>query len=132
MNASGLAPIAPGLWTDEAEPRLIGGRKDNGEIVFQVPAGESGAVLDKVFLARRGTLWSWTSQEFQPKPPYEGTLPFRPYLVGYVELLGEVIVETLIVDTVIEDLKLGLPMEFAVVPFSETRSTFAFRPEPQQ
>ena len=27
---SALAPIAPGLWTDEAEPRLIGGRRADG------------------------------------------------------------------------------------------------------
>ena len=129
---STLAPIAPNLWTDEAEPRLIGGALPSGEIVFPMPTGDAAVGVEPRPLSRHGTLWSWTSQEFQPKPPYEGTLPFRPYLVGYVELLGEVIVETLIVDTVIEDLKLGLPMEFAVVPFSETRSTFAFRPEPQQ
>ena len=30
---SALVPIAPGLWTDEAEPRLIGARRSNGEIV---------------------------------------------------------------------------------------------------
>ena len=92
----GLAPVAEGLWTDEAEPRLIGGRhRASGEIVFPMPAGDAAHSYDAVPLSRTGTLWSWTSQDFRPKsPPYAGPEAFTPYLVGYVELPGQVIVET--------------------------------------
>lgn len=123
------APIAPGLWTDEPAPRLIGGRKADGEIVFPMPQGDAAAGIEPVPLSRRGTLWSWTSQEFEPKFPYAGPQPFAPYLVGYVELPGEVIVEARLVDAALGDLSLGLPMELAIVPFGPERSTFAFRPE---
>ncbi|HWV61705.1 MAG TPA: OB-fold domain-containing protein [Sphingopyxis sp.] len=128
---SALAPIAPGLWTDEAEPRLIGARREDGEIVFPVPSGDAAALVEPVALSRKGTLWSWTTQGFEPKEPYSGPQPFQPFLIGYVELPGEVIVETRIVDASAADLIIGMPMEFAVVPFDDARSTYAFRPERQ-
>lgn len=117
-----LVPIAPGLWTDGAQPRLIGGRRADGGIVF--PANGH----DPVPLSPRGKLWSWTRQDFEPKPPYAGPPPFAPYLIGYVAL-PEVIVETRIVDATLDDLALDLPMELTIVPFDAERSTYAFRPE---
>ena len=128
---SALAPIAPGLWTDEAEPRLIVARRGDGEIIFPVPDGDAAALVEPVALSRKGTLWSWTTQGFEPKAPYSGPQPFQPFLIGYVELPGEVIVETRIVDATPADLIIGMPMEFAVVPFDGARSTYAFRPERQ-
>jgi len=128
---SALVPVAPGLWTDEAEPRLIGGRRASGEIIFPVPDGDAAALVEPVALSRKGTLWSWTTQGFEPKEPYSGPQPFQPFLIGYVELPGEVIVETRIVDADVADLAIGMPMEFAVVPFDASRSTYAFRPERQ-
>lgn len=128
-----LAPIAENLWTDEAEPRLIGGKLASGEIVFPMPTGDAAVGVDPYPLSRRGNLWSWTSQDFRPKAPYEGPgegpHDFKPYLLGYVELPGEVIVESYIVGATLADLKLGMPMEFVLTPFDDDRATFAFRPE---
>jgi uncharacterized protein len=124
-----LSPIAEGLWTQGAEPRLLGGRLPSGKIVFPYPEGDAARDVEPYALSRHGTLWSWTSQDFQPKEPYEGPEPFVPYLIGYVELPGEVIVETRIVDAELADLKLGMAMEFVVAPFDAARSTYAFRPE---
>lgn len=124
-----LKPIAADLWTEEAQPRLIGGRLSSGKIVFPFPQGDAAKDAEPYALSRTGTLWSWTSQEFKPKEPYDGPEEFQPFLLGYVELPGEVIVETRIVDAKLEDLSLGMPMEFVVTPFDETRSTYAYRPE---
>lgn len=126
---SKLAPIAPGLWTEEAQPRLIGGRRADGTIVFPLPEGGAGAMCEAVPLYRHGRLWSWTRQDFRPKPPFTGSEPFTPFLLGYVELPGEVIVEARIVDAELEELAIGLPVTLAIVPFDEGRATFAFRPE---
>jgi uncharacterized OB-fold protein len=132
---SALAPIATGLWTDEPEPRLIGGRLPSGTVVFPMPEGDAAEGVEVWPLSRNGTLWSFTRQDFRPKSPYEGPgegpMDFKPYLLGYIELPGEVIVESLIVDAKLEDLKLGMSMEFAVVPFNAEHTTFAFRPESQ-
>ena len=130
---NGLAPIAPDLWTQGNEPQLIGGKLPSGEIVFPMPTGEAATGVDAYPLARRGTLWSWTRQDFRPKSPYEGPSEgpgdFKPYLIGYVELPGEVIVASYIVDAQLADLSLGMAMEFTLTPFDATRATFAFRPE---
>ncbi|WP_095012642.1 Zn-ribbon domain-containing OB-fold protein [Tsuneonella mangrovi] len=128
-----LEPIAEDLWTDEPEPRLIAGQLPSGEIVFPMPVGDAAKDVTPYPLPRKGTLWSWTSQEFRPKTPYEGPgegpQDFEPYLLGYVEIPGKVIVETRIVDATLDDLSLGMPMEFCIVPFNDRHSTFAFRPD---
>ena len=123
-----LTPIAPGLWTDEAEPRLIGGKHHaSGEVVFPLPPGDAAAHYEPLPLARRGTLWSWTVQSFRPKsPPYDGPEAFTPFALGYVELAGEVIVESRLSQT--EGLTIGMPMELTIAQFDAERSTFAFRP----
>ena len=48
-------------------------------------------------LARRGTLWTLTTQDFLPKEPYAGPETeddFAGFLLGYVELPDGVIVES--------------------------------------
>jgi uncharacterized protein len=122
-----LAPIAAGLWTDEAEPRLIGGRGPDGRIRFPMPEGDAAAAFEPVALARRGRLWSWTVQRFEPKrPPYDGPVPFQPFMLGYVELPGEVIVEARLVG--LDSPQIGMEVELAIVPFDDHRATFAFGP----
>ena len=128
--------IDPELWSDEVQPHLMGGRLPSGEVVFPMPQGDAASDVQPYKLARQGTLWSWTTQDFLPKEPYEGPgsgpgegpPDFQPFLLGYVELPGEVIVESRIVDAKLDDLKLNMPMEFCIVPFNDTHDTFAFRP----
>lgn len=128
-----LRPIAPNLWHDTAEgPRLLGARRDDGSITFPVPEGAAETGLEMVELSPRGTLWSWTTQDFRPKSPYEGPEPFEPYIVGYVELPGEMIVETRIVRASLDQLSVDLPMRLVVEPFDQERSIFAFTPEEVQ
>jgi len=49
--------------------------------------------------------------------------------LGYIELPGETIVESHIVETTLEELELGMAMEMVITPFDDTRSIYAFRPE---
>ena len=92
-----------------------------------MPEGDSAAGFEAVPLSRTGTLWSWTIQNFEPKrPPYQGPMPFAPYMVGYVELPGEVIVATRLDG--IDAPRIGMPVELRIVPFDAERSTFAFGP----
>ena len=126
MNA--LKPIAEGLWSNAAQPRLIGARrKTNGEIIFPMPHGDAADDYDAVELSPTGTLWSWTIQSFRPKtPPYVGPEEFEPFAIGYVELADQVIVETRLTQT--HGLKIGMPMELVIEPFDGNLLTYAFRP----
>lgn len=127
MNAS-LKPIAPGLWSEGSNPQLLGGRNSEGKIFFPIPEGDAGKGLEIIKLSSKGTLWSFTRQDFQPKPPYDGPEEFVPFLLGYIELPEKIIIESHIVDTTLEELQLGIEMEFVITPFDNTRSTFAYRP----
>ncbi len=107
--------IAEGRFTAEATPRLIGGRhRQSGRIVFPCPPGEE---FEPWPLAREGKLWSFTVQRYRPKsPPYVGPEAFRPWIVGYVELPGEVIVESRVVGIGFDEVRIGMDLELTLVP----------------
>lgn len=130
-----MRPIADGLLSDESPPRLIGGRdRETGRIVFPMPTGNEAERFEAVPLGREGTIWSWTIQRFAPKsPPYIGPEPFEPFAVAYVELPGEVIVESRLTGFDFGQLDCGLPVRLTTIPFAtasdgETLTTFAFEP----
>lgn len=107
--------IAQGLITEDNPPHLIGGReRDTGRVVFPYPTGDR---YEQVALSRTGTLWSYTIQRYRPKsPPYKGPEAFRPWAVAYVELPGEVIVESRLTDIAFEDIRIGMPLELTMIP----------------
>ena len=45
--------------------------------------------LTEVELSRRGRVWSWTTNHYQPPAPYVAADPFVPYTVVAVELVEE-------------------------------------------
>jgi uncharacterized OB-fold protein len=137
-------PIAEGLFTDAGEePRLIGGRCGAcGALHFPRRAGcprcgTSGPA--EHLLGARGTLWTWTSQGFAPKEPFNGTVGEGgldvPWYVGLVEIPGELRVESLLVGVTEADLEIGMPLRLVLVPWrtdDEGRQvvTFAFTSDP--
>jgi len=134
-------PIADGVFTWPADaPQLIGSECPACEVIVfpravNCPRCAADAPRDRL-LARTGTLWTWTTQGFLPKWPYTGPETedtFSPYLLGYVELPGEVKVETRIVGATPETLQIGMPMELTIVPHrvddhGREVVSFAFRP----
>jgi uncharacterized protein len=93
--------------------------------------------MEDLLLSPRGTLWTWTTQEFPLKsPPYaraETAETFTPFAVGYIELPGEVRVEARLADVEADDLDIGMEMELVVVPYlirddGTEVLTYAFRP----
>jgi uncharacterized protein len=126
-----MRPIAEGLFTDEAQPRLIGGRdRVSGRIVFPCPAGQH---YEPWPLQRTGTVWSYTIQRYRPKsPPYAGPEAFRPWPVAYVELPGEVIVEARLTDVQLDKIRIGMPVELTQVALDpeapDSVAVPAFRP----
>ncbi|MGN6474836.1 MAG: Zn-ribbon domain-containing OB-fold protein [Mycobacteriales bacterium] len=134
--------VAEGLFTwPSDDPQLIGAKcAECGVTTFprqptcpRCPSEQ----MDDVLLPRRGTLWTFTTQEFLPKnPPYAGTETaeeFEPYGVGYVELPGEVKVETRLTTAAVDALEIGMEMELVVVPYRRDDDgndvlTYAFRP----
>ncbi len=126
-----MIPIADGLYTDEAQPRLVGGRdRTTGRIVFPRPNAEQ---FEAHPLSRQGTLWSFTVQRFRPKsPPYAGPDAFCPWPVGYVELPGETIVEARIANIPLNQIRIGMPLRLTFIPLDpaadEPIMLYAFEP----
>ena len=141
MTGSRQIPVAEGLFTwPSGDPRLIGARcADCGLVGF--PAGPAcqrcgGTEVTETLLSDRGTLWTFTTQNFRPpSPPYDGAGTagtFQPYALGYVEL-PEVMVEARLTEPDPARLAIGQQMRLAIVPYSVRADgtevmTFAFAP----
>jgi len=134
-------PVASGLFTwPSDEPQLIGSKCPTCQIMTFPTQADcpkcAGDVMEEELFARRGTLWTFTTQEFIPKsPPYakvETADTFVPYAVGYVEFPGQAKVEGRIDEADLSKLRIGMEMEVVVVPFmqrdGEEIVTYAFRP----
>lgn len=127
-------PIAAGVFTAGPSPRLIAGRdRGSGRIVFPRPPQDER--FEEFILPHHGILWSYTVQRFAPKsPPYAGSIPFEPFAVGYVEIAGTLIVEGRLTGVAFERLRIGMPMEVAIMPLrtdpdGTVVTTFAFQPQ---
>jgi uncharacterized protein len=127
------------LVTDvDGQPHLLGSRCMNCRAVTFPAHGScprcTGQRVEQHVLARRGTLWTWTTQAFRPKPPFiRADRPFTPYGVGYVDVDGEVLVEARLVTDDLESLRIGTPMELVLDPFhhddeGQAVVTYAFAP----
>ena len=133
--------IDDGVISSLAEPRLLGSRCDDcGNHMFPVQGSCprcAGTSTSTVELEPTGTLWTWTVQGYPPKsPPYRGDADpktFEAFGVGYVELPGQVKVETRLTESDPERLEIGMPMELTLVPLytnddGDEVMTFAFAP----
>lgn len=133
--------FAPDVFTWPAdEPQLIGGRCTAcAAITFpqQGSCARCGSLeVEAHLLPRRGTLWTFTTQEFLPKEPYAGgetTETFLPYGVGLVQLGDEVRVEARLTESDPDRLTIGMELELRIVPFRVDPDgtevlTFAFAP----
>ena len=118
-------PFAPDVFTWPSEsPQLIGAKCPECDAItfpFQASCPRCGRnEMAQHLLPRRGTLWTWTTQEFLPKEPYAGgetVETFRPYGVGMVQLGDEVRVEGRLTESDPSKLEIGMEVELAVVPF---------------
>ena len=132
---SNQKPIADNLFTwPSDQPKLLGSKDtETGRYFF--PAKKSNT-HEQVELSTKGKLWTWTVQRFMPKIPYIGAdnpEDFKPYAVGYIELPGEIMVESRLEGVNPEDLEIGMEMELSIDPFvknedGEELMMFSFRP----
>lgn len=125
-------PVAEGLFTwPSDEPALIASQRD-GKLTFPARPGD-----EQVLLHRRGTLWGFTTQQFRPpSPPYDGNdtaETFQPYALGYVELPGQLLLQTRFTEADPAKLVIGQEMELRIVPYTTRPDgtevlTYAFAP----
>jgi uncharacterized OB-fold protein len=129
---------APDLRLTEDGPVLVGGRCTScGSVAFprQTPCARcAGTGIEEHVLATSGTLWTWTVQGFRPKTPYDGPEEFTPYGVGYVDLGGEVLVESRLTVADPARLAIGLHVELVTETYALDDAgtpcvTFAFAPK---
>ena len=113
---------------DEAQPQLMGARGVTSGSYFwptalAVSANPSapGEEREPALLSRRGRLWSWTTNHYQPPEPYVAPDPFVPYTVCAVELEVEqmLVLGQLATAADADQLEVGMNMELVLGPLYE-------------
>jgi uncharacterized OB-fold protein len=118
------APAVEGWFTmDPAAPALLGTRCTTCGTYFfpresrfcRNPACD-GTELEEVPLSRRGKVWSFTDNRYQPPPPYMSHDPFEPYAIAAVELAEEkmVVLGQLAGGASVDDLRVGQEVELVL------------------
>lgn len=116
-------PAIEGWFTLDDAPHLIGLRDPATgatffpkDVAISAVPGHAGAELEEVRLSRTGTLWSYTTNHYQPPEPFVAPDPFVPYTVAAVELAEErmVVLGQLAPGVEPTDLELGMPMELVL------------------
>jgi uncharacterized OB-fold protein len=123
-------PAVEGWFTlDAASPALLGTRcKACGTVFF--PREETfcrsplcqGTAFEEVELSRRGRLWSYTNNAYQPPAPYVATTdPYQPFAIAAVELERErmVVLGQVVPGVSVADLEVGMEMELVLDRLSE-------------
>ena len=117
-------PAVEGWFTMGEEPALLASRGvDTGSYFFpknlafsRNPAAPTEE-LAEVELSRRGRVWSWTTNHYQPPEPYVPVSdPYEPFAIAAVELAEEqIVVLGQCVDGVtVDDLSVGMEMELVL------------------
>lgn len=127
MPAAAELPAVEGWWSfdESGTPHLVGAQCPRcGTYVFPPRArncpnpGCDGDELETVALSRRGTLWSYTENRYQPPPPYPRAGSFEPFAVAAVQLDAEglIVLGKVVTGTLAADLRVGMTMELTTMP----------------
>ena len=119
-------PAIDGWWSvdDSGEPHLLGARCPCCATYVFPPRARNcpnracaADELQAVALSRRGTLWSYTENRYQPPPPYPQTDAFEPFAIAAVQLAEEgiIVLGKVVEGTLAADLKIGMEMELATM-----------------
>ena len=121
-------PAVEGWFTTGDDPALLASRgTETGSYFFpknlafsRNPAAPTED-LEEVELSRRGRVWSWATNHYQPPAPYVSPDPFVPYTVLAVELVEEqmIVLGPLVPDADPADLHVGTEVELTTGPLFE-------------
>ena len=116
-------PAVDGWFTLGDEPALLASRgAETGSYFFPKNLAFSRNPvaptedLNEVELSRRGRIWSWTTNHYQPPAPNMAADPFVPYTVVAVELIEEqmVVLGPLVADADPSTLSVGTEVELTL------------------
>ena len=129
MATKTRVPAIEGWFTlDPERPALLGTRCTScgsyffpRETYFCKNPACTGREFEEVELSRRGTVWSFTNNCFQPPAPYMSSEPFEPYTIAAVELADEqmVVLGQVVPGVDLDSLHAGMAVELVLDPLYE-------------
>ncbi len=122
MDLKKTVPAIDGLitWPSD-DPHLIASKcQACGNIRFPSgktcnnPSCKDRHSVIEVDLSKKGKVFTYMVQHYQPPPPFKITPPFKPFGVGLVELPEGIRVLGMITGCDVNDIKIGMEVEMVV------------------
>lgn len=112
-------PAVAGLFDAEGGTRLLGNRCANCNTPYfpkaascHNPRCEDSRMEDCSF-GGRGVIWSYSVADFAPPPPHKFDKPFKPYVIGVVDMDNGLRLVGQMVDP-LEKVGIGAPVELVI------------------
>lgn len=125
-------PAVEGLFADTAEgPRLLGSRCTScGTPYFPRKTAChnpqcSGSKIEDCSYGGKGVVWSYSVADFPPPAPHKFDKPFKPYVIGVIDMENGLRVIGQMVNP-LEEMKVGATVELVIdTLYHEEDKTFA-------
>ena len=126
-------PCVPGLFSEENGASLLGARcRCCGTPYFPTPShcrspDCAGSDLEPQAFSGGGVLWSYSVANFPPPPPHQFDAPFKPYVIGVVDLDQGLRVVGQMIGTA-ADMRVGARVDLVIDPiYHEDGKAFTSR-----
>ncbi len=119
MMAEERVPCLEGLFTEEGGAKILGSRCATCNTpyfpkapVCHNPDCSASKMQDSAF-GGKGVLWSYSVADFPPPAPHKYDEPFKPYVIGVVDMQDGLRLIGQMVDT-LDDVKIGANVELVI------------------
>jgi len=122
MNKKKQIAAIEGLFTwPSRDPRLLATKcKSCGNVRFPTggtcnnPYCSDRTSIEDIELSKRGKVFSYMIEYYEPPLPFRASKPFKPYGVGFVELPDGIRILGMMTGCDIKDIKVGMDVELVV------------------
>ena len=115
------APCVPGLFTEEGGAKVLGNRCASCNTPYFPKASAchnprcTESRMEDAAFGGKGVIWSYSVADFPPPPPHKFDKPFKPYVIGVVDMENGLRIVGQLVDP-LEKVQVGAKVELVIAP----------------
>ena len=115
------SPCVPGLFTEEGGARVLGNRCVTCNTPYFPKASAchnprcTESKMEDAAFGGKGVIWSYSVADFPPPPPHKFDKPFKPYVIGVIDMENGLRIVGQLVDP-LEKVQVGAKVELVIAP----------------
>jgi uncharacterized OB-fold protein len=112
-------PAVPGLFADEGGAKVFGNKCVSCGTPYFPKAADchnphcQASRMEDCAFGGKGVVWSYSVADFPPPPPHKYDKPFKPYVIGVIDMDNGLRMVGQMVDP-LERVRIGAPVELVI------------------